>query len=203
MSYPLTYLITPGALTDQNFSLSSPHLINMIGTAIAAGVSMVQIREKRLSTRRLFELSREAAAVIRGSGTKLLINDRADIAFAAGADGVHLAADSLPVDVVRSIAPAGVLIGASTHTVDDARRRKAEGADFVVFGPVFETPGKQQKGLEALNEVCLKLEPFPVIAIGGIDESNFASALNAGVAGVAGIRGFNDPATLTAICQQL
>jgi thiamine-phosphate pyrophosphorylase len=126
----------------------------------------------------------------------LLVNDRSDIAGAAGADGVHLTAQSLPVAVVREIYGPEFVIGVSTHSLDEARAARAGGADFVVFGPVFETDSKrvygEPQGLDKLHEVTGALGEFPVVAIGGITIENVGECFAAGASGVAAIRLLND-----------
>lgn len=163
---------------------------------MAARVSLVQLREKNLSARTLFQLATHAVAITRGSATRLLVNDRPDIARAARADGVHLTTRSLPVDVVRRAFGDELLIGVSTHTLGEARAARDGGADFAVFGPIFETPSKQSYGppvgLEKLIEAVNTLKPFPLIALGGITHENASTVLRAGVSGVAGIRLFCD-----------
>ena len=158
---------------------------------VAAAVPLVQLREKLLSARVLYELTISAAAIAKGSTTRLIVNDRFDVAGAAGADGVHLTARSLPASIVREICGEDFLIGVSTHSLDEALTARAEGADFVVFGPVFETPSKQSygapQGLEKLREVTNALHGFPVLAIGGINLDNTADCLTAGASGIAGI----------------
>ena len=166
----------------------------MIEAAVAAAVPLVQIREKSLSARVLYELTTRATAISRGSKTRLLVNDRFDIARAAGADGVHLTSRSLPANVVRSICDERFLIGVSTHSLESALDARAQGADFIVFGPVFETPSKQifgePQGLEKLREVTNALKGFPVLAIGGINLDNAADCFRAGASGIAAIRLF-------------
>lgn len=144
-----------------------------------------------MPARVLYDLTVRAVEITRGSNTRLLVNDRVDIARAAGADGVHLTARSLPADVVRKICGPDFLIGVSTHSLDEARTAQAAGADFVVFGPVFETESKRAfgapQGLDKLREVTTALGEFPVIAIGGVTEENRASCVDAGASGIAGI----------------
>lgn len=143
----------------------------------------------------------------RNSATRLLVNDRADIALAARADGVHLTARSLSTELVRRVFGSRLLIGVSTHTLGEAREARDGGADFAVFGPVFETESKQAYGppvgLEKLREVAHTLEPFPLLALGGITRENIASVLRAGASGVAGISIFSDAQTLKLTMQQL
>jgi len=144
----------------------------------------------------LYELATRAVAITRGSATRLLVNDRFDVARAAGADGVHLTTRSLPAKVVRSICGDDFLIGVSTHSLETALNARAEGADFVVFGPVFETPSKriygEPQGLDTLREVTSALAGFPVIAIGGINRENADECFRAGASGIAAIRLFNE-----------
>jgi thiamine-phosphate pyrophosphorylase len=117
-----------------------------------------------------------------------------DIARAAGADGVHLTSHSLPADVVRNICGPEFLIGVSTHSVAEARVARDAGADFVVFGPIFDTASKrafgEPQGLDKLRDVTSTLGEFPVIAIGGVTRENFASCIGAGASGIAGISMF-------------
>lgn len=168
----------------------------MIEATVAGGVSLVQIREKSVTARVLYELTTRAVAITRGSTTRLLVNDRFDVARAAGADGVHLTERSLPANVVRSIFGADFLIGVSTHSLKTALDARAAGADFVVFGPVFETPSKQvfgePQGLEKLHDVTNALKGFPVLAIGGINLDNAADCFRAGASGIAAIRLFHE-----------
>lgn len=201
---PIIYLITKGEATASNFPFARREILDIIRVAVEEKVSLVQLREKNLTARLLFELTVEAAAITNGSATRLLVNDRADIAFAAKADGVHLAANSLPAAVIRRHFPKDFIIGVSTHTIETAMNASVNGADFVVFGPVFVTPDKSQpQGVAKLAEVCEKLRPFPVLGLGGIDESNVLSVLEAGASGFAGIRALNDPESLRSICRNI
>jgi thiamine-phosphate pyrophosphorylase len=199
---PISYLITSGATTANSTPASEDfrQIIALIAAAVSERVSLIQLREKNLSARTLFQLTTQAAAVMRGSATLLLVNDRPDIARAARADGVHLTTRSLPVDVVRRAFGDELLIGVSTHTLDEARAAREGGADFAVFGPVFETPSKQAYGppvgLEKLIEAVNALRPFPLVALGGITRENAATVLHAGASGVAGIRLFGERQSL-------
>lgn len=162
--------------------------------AVDKGVSLFQIREKNLSGRVLYELTSRAAVITRGSSTRLLVNDRSDIARAAGADGAQLTSQSLPACVVRETCGPKFLIGVSTHSREEVLAARAQGADFVVFGPVFETESKlafgAPQGLERLRAVCSEAGSFPVLAIGGISLENMQSCFDAGARGVAAIRMF-------------
>ena len=160
--------------------------------AVAARIDLVQIREKNLSASVLYQIATSAAGITKGSATQLLINDRSDIAAAAGADGVHLTSLSLPTAVVRKSFGEEFLIGVSTHSLDEAKLARRGGADFVVFGPVFETASKKEYGealgLTNLATVCAELSPFPVLALGGVEIRNVADCIRAGARGVAAIR---------------
>ena len=132
------------------------------------------------------------------------MNDRFDIAVAAGAAGVHLPADSLPVIVVRENVGPDMIIGVSTHGSEEVVAAAEQGADFAVFGPVFDTPGKgPAKGLGALAAVCREAGGFPVLGLGGVDHGNFRSVIDAGAAGFAAIRSLNDPDSLSEIMELL
>jgi len=201
-TYPITCLITDGA-TSPATDEASPEfarLVALVGAAAGAGVGLVQLREKLLRPRVLCALAARAAEAVRGTGTRLLINDRADIARASGADGVQLTARSLDAATVRRVFGDDFLIGVSTHAIEEAREAKECGADFALFGPVFDTPSKRAygppAGLARLAEVARTLSPFPVLAVGGITRDNFAEALAAGARGVAAIRLFDDAAQL-------
>ena len=164
-------------------------LLRSIQRAIDAGVERIQIREKDLSARELIAL----IAAIDRKKSRILVNGRMDVALAAGADGLHLPSDSLPPSKFRPLAPAGFLIGVSCHSVDDALRAEAEGADFAVLGPIFATPSKHGEplGLRVLNQAAHACA-MPIFALGGICETNSAACLRAGAAGIGGIRLFQE-----------
>ncbi|MEO8072566.1 MAG: thiamine phosphate synthase [Acidobacteriota bacterium] len=189
----LTYLITDGETTADNFAEKKSRILELVTIAAENNISLIQIREKKLPARLVFELVREAAEITRKSQTKILVNDRADIAFAAKAAGVHLTSHSLSAEIIRRNFPKDFVIGVSTHTIETSETAKQNGADFVTFGPIFETPDKgKPHGVEKLHEVCEKLKPFPVIALGGIDETNYKSVLENGARGFAAIRFLNN-----------
>ncbi len=175
-------------------------MLDRIRAAFSAGVDYVQIREKSLSTRDLFRLVEEAVAV-RRSG-RLLVNDRGDVALASGADGVHLPAGRPPAAGIRALGGPGFLVGLSCHCVEEVERAAAEGADFAVLGPIFTTPGKgPPRGLGPLERAARL--PIPVLALGGVTLENARQCLEAGAAGVAGIRLFQNAADLVEVVAQL
>jgi thiamine-phosphate pyrophosphorylase len=194
---PIWYAISSGLTTSKTTpnDLEFAFLLHLIKTAVFLEVPLFQIREKNLPARMLYELVSQAVEITRSSSTRLLVNDRFDVARAAGADGVHLTEASLPVRVVRELCGAEFLIGASTHSRESAQVARDGGADFVVFGPVFDTESKRAfgppQGLEKLREVTTALPGFPVLAIGGVTIDNAESCFAAGASGVAGISWFN------------
>ena len=173
-------------------------LLQKISECAAAGVDYVQLREKDLSTRALEELSRKAAAAVRGSNTKLLINSRTDIALACGAHGVHLPGNDLQASEVRAVfaraQAAAPVIGVSAHSLADVVSAEAHGADFAVFAPVFEKAGTANAaGLEELRLICRRSQgTMPVFALGGVTLKNARLCIEAGAAGIAGIRLFQE-----------
>jgi len=189
---PIIYCISEGEADDDNFSHVKPRIVAAIAAASACGITHFQIREKKLMAANLFTLAAEAAIVARECDVKLLVNGRADIAVAAGADGAHLPADGLPAAVVRRLVPAGFLIGVSTHSFEEVAEARDAGADLAVFGPLFSSPGKGDGvGLAKLAAVCSKFAPFPVVALGGINETRVEAVIGAGAAGYAAIRYLN------------
>lgn len=178
-----------------------------MSAAVAAGLELIQLREKRLTARVLFELTEQSAALRLGSETRLLVNDRADVAAAAGADGVHLTTQSIDAATIRRTFGEDFLIGVSTHSLAEAEAAKEVGADFVVFGPVFATPSKENYGLPAglgkLEVVAKDLAPFPVLALGGVDVTNARECLRAGASGIAGISLFEEPNRIREVVRKL
>jgi thiamine-phosphate pyrophosphorylase len=172
-------------ITDRKAAGGFQKLLQHIRDQITDGIDMVQIREKDLTTRELFEftlavLEARAAIQIKAGPTKILVNTRADVALAAGADGVHL-----PAAVPREVPPR-LLVGRSCHTVEEVR---CCGADFAVFGPIFDSPGKGESvGLKALKAAAAT--GVPVYALGGVTWENAQMCVKAGATGVAGIRMF-------------
>src|ERR1017187_795443 len=187
-------------ITDRRALAEPTQLSEHIVAAVAAGIDWIQIREKDLPTRELLRLTRlavKAAASGSHSTTRIVVNDRLDVALAASAGGVHLGESSLPVAALnawkRAASFSEFLIGASCHSLEAARAAEGDGADYVIFGPVFSTPSKETfgapQGIKRLAEVSRAVK-IPVLAIGGITEKNARECLNAGASGIAAIRMF-------------
>ncbi len=149
---------------------------------------------------------RAAIALVRPYGTRVLVNDRLDVALASGADGVHLRVNSLPVAEVRRCVAADFLVAASTHSLAEAQAAERAGADFIVCGPVYETPSKRAYGaplgIPAFAEVCRTVN-VPVFALGGIKLDNFRTTLANGAAGIAAIGLFTQPDKIVATVRAL
>lgn len=182
-------------ITDRNMLSGVESLLEAVARQLAEGIDMIQIREKDLATRALVDLVSRALMLPNPRATKLLVNSRTDVALACGAHGVHLPSDSVSPGRVRGIVPSGFLIGVSCHEVDEVRAAEREGADFVVYSPVFRPLSKTitgpLKGLASLREACQAVR-MPVYALGGIDTTNAPLCIEAGAAGIAGITLFQD-----------
>ena len=190
---PLIYLISDGSIDEANFDAGSDRFLKVVESAVRAHLPLVQIREKRLSARRLFELTKLAVAAAQDSATKIIVNDRVDIALAAKADGVHLTSRSVAPEAIRKYFPADLVVGASTHSLDELGAAAKGGADFAVFGPIFESSEKPAaQGLDALEKAVEFARDFPVLALGGIDATNYKLVLETAAAGFAAIRFLND-----------
>lgn len=182
---------------------TDPHveqLSRRIAWAAAAGVDWIQIREKDLSAGELVEVARQGVAASKRAdgGSRVIVNDRIDVALAAGAAGVHLGGGSVPVEAAvewlrQGNAAKDFLVGVSCHEIRQAIAAEKAGASYVFFGPVYETPSKKKfgppQGIEKLREVC-KAVCIPVVAIGGITQENASECIRAGAAGIAAIRMF-------------
>jgi thiamine-phosphate pyrophosphorylase len=182
-------------VTDRRrFNLSTAELVVRAGNAMRAGVDVIQVRERDLPDRQLAALVREMVGVTAGTKTRVVVNDRADIAIAAGAAGVHLRGDSAAASRVRAMTPEGFLIGRSVHSLADVEAAVAAGGcDYLLFGTVFPSEGKPDghpvAGLDALRQVCLR-SVVPVIAIGGMTEPRVAAVQEAGASGFAAVSMF-------------
>lgn len=185
-----TYCITDRKTSDVP-------LLQQIQRVIQAGVDFLQLREKDLPGRELFGLALRVREMVRGHATRVLINDRLDIALAADLHGVHLAQASVSADAIRTrISRKDFLIGVSTHNASEVTEALQQGADYLTFGPVFDTPSKRQFGppvtLSALR-AAVRNSNRPVFALGGINQHNFKDCLAQGASGIAGIRLFQQP----------
>ncbi|MEJ7615642.1 MAG: thiamine phosphate synthase [Pyrinomonadaceae bacterium] len=169
-------MITSGATTIHTTPASDDRrILELVQRAVDAKLSFIQIREKQLSARTLYELTAHAARLTRRSATRLLVNDRADVALAGGADGVHLTMRSLGASLIRRRFARELLIGASTHSLQEARTARESGADFATFGPVYGTRRKRFTARcrpAALGEAALRLAPFPLLALGGVGRAS-------------------------------
>lgn len=202
ISRPYICLITPGNSHHSNFESQKESIVRTVRDAVRDGVNVIQIREKSLPARSLYELAGDVAGEVRKTRAIVLVNDRPDIARAAGAHGVHLPEASLPPSVVRRIFGDEFIVGVSTHTLEAAIAASQSGADYLFYGPVFETPGKGAPvGPDDLHTACTRVGQFPVIALGGIDGSNARQVLDAGASGLAAIRALNEAASRRSICR--
>ena len=176
------YLVTDRGMTQGR------DLLWVLQQALDGGVKGIQLREKDLVGRELFFLAEAARKLTQRYHALLLINDRIDIALAVDADGVHLSTASIPIESARALLGRQQLLGASTHSLEEAQEAERNGADFVMFGPVYFTPSKASygspQGLAALKKVVEKLS-LPIYAIGGIKPENIADTRRTGVRGVA------------------
>lgn len=178
----------------------------VVEEAVAGGITAVHLRERDLSTRDLAILARDIQTCTRRHDVRLIINDRIDVALALNLDGVHLRADSLPVTTARRLLGPHRLIGVSTHSLADVRQANEDGADYVVFGPVYQTPSKRAfgppLGLDALAAAC-EASRLPVLAIGGITRERIEEVRRRGAAGVAVIGAILTREDVTAAAREL
>jgi len=206
----LCYVTQRQGLPVANPADSIEALIRKIAEVAAAGVDWVQIREKDLTAGELASLTRQALRIAakssgkRSAATRVLVNDRLDVAIAERAGGVHLGEKSLPIAEAKRLLQSACLkgdidesflAGVSCHSLEAAKAAERDGADYIFFGPVFPTPSKQQfgppQGIQSLQQVCRTVS-VPVLAIGGVTLDDAASCIHAGAAGVAAIRLFQD-----------
>jgi thiamine-phosphate pyrophosphorylase len=182
-------------VTDRRrFGLTLDALVERAALAARQGVDVVQVRERDLADRDLAALVRRVVDAAAGTTARVLVNDRADVAIAAGAGGVHLRADSPAASRIRTIVPPAFLIGRSVHTIAEADEAIADGGcDYLLFGTVYPSMGKPEghpiAGLAGLEAICRR-SPLPVIAIGGVDRSRVAAIRGAGAAGFAAVGPF-------------
>ena len=174
-------------VTDRNQTLGRD-LLWVLERALEGGVKAVQLREKDLGGRELYLLAQKVKKLCERYHASLFVNDRIDVALGVDADGVHLGDTSMPVRAARELLGEKKLIGAATHSVEEAKEAEEADADFILFGPVYFTPSKavygKPQGLGPLKEVVEKIS-LPVYAIGGIKRENIAEVKATGVQGVA------------------
>jgi thiamine-phosphate pyrophosphorylase len=167
-------------------------LVEVAGAAARAGIDLIQLRERDLDARGLAVIVSRCVAAVDGTKTKVLVNDRADVAAVAGAHGVHLRADSIAAPAARTLLGPELIVGRSVHALTDARAAlRAGGVDYLIFGTLYPTPSKEQghpmATLDELGEVCRAAREVPVLAIGGITVQRAAEVARAGAAGIAAI----------------
>ena len=164
--------------------------VELVRAAVAGGVTCVQLREKICGTREFIAEARALRAVLRGTGVPLIVNDRVDVALAAGADGVHLGQRDMSVADARRLGPPGWILGVSAESRDDAIRAETEGADYIGVSPVFATSTKTDTapplGLDGLRAIRAATG-IPLVAIGGIHEENARAVIRAGADGLAAV----------------
>ena len=211
----LCYVTDRRSLSEAEVRNAQETLLSKIKAAAAAGVDWIQIREKDLSGRDCGLLTREAlqraakSTASNAAPTRILLNDRQDVALSERAGGVHLGEDSLPLLEAKRLSNAQAqdfLIGVSCHSLEAARSAASGGANYLFFGPVFATPSKAAfgapQGLDRLAEVCRAVS-IPVLAIGGITLANASECLAAGASGIAAIRLFQDARDMSSLVQSL
>jgi thiamine-phosphate pyrophosphorylase len=180
--------------------LTGISLIGCIRRALDWGVDFIQVREKDLKERALYELTCRVVSLARGTQCRILVNGRADIALAAGAHGVHLPSAGLQISEIRPWLPENFVIGASVHTMGEIRRACAQKADYLLLGHVFFTESKSDcgppLGLDYLRKVCAAV-PLPVFGLGGMQPESVGPVTGSGAAGVAGISLFQNGADFT------
>ena len=174
-------------VTDRHQTKGRP-LVPLLQQVLTAAAPAIQLRERDLSARELLTLAREVQAVTASRRSQLLINDRIDVALALEGVGVHLRSNSLPLPVARQLLGARRLLGISVHAVEEAVQAESQGADYIVFGPVYETPSKQMfgppLGIDTLEKAC-RLVRIPIIGIGGVTAARAREMRQAGAFGVA------------------
>ena len=174
-------------VTDRHQTKGRP-LVPLLQRVLTAAAPAIQLRERDLSARELVTLAREVQAVTVSRRSQLLINDRIDVALALEGVGVHLRSNSLPVSVARQLLGAQRLLGISVHAVEEGLSAQSQGADYIVLGPIYETPTKQMfgppLGIHTLEKAC-RLVRIPIIGIGGVTAARAREMRRAGAFGVA------------------
>jgi thiamine-phosphate pyrophosphorylase len=174
-------------VTDRHQTNGCP-LVPLLQRVLEAGMPAIQLRERDLSARELVTLAREVQAVTASRRSQLLINDRIDVALALEGVGVHLRSNSLPVAVARQLLGAQCLLGVSVHAVEEVLSAQSQGADYVILGPIYETPSKQMfgppLGIHTLEKAC-RLVRIPIVGIGGVTAARAREMRRVGAFGVA------------------
>lgn len=196
------YLVTSQALS------AGRSTVEIVRAALAGGVKLIQLREKDMPLREYVELAEKIRAMTAQAGCLLIINDRVDVALAVGADGVHLGQDDFPIPAVRRLAP-DLILGASTHNVEEALRAQQDGASYINIGPIYPTGTKvwegEYLGLDGLRTIAA-VARVPFTVMGGIKQHHFPDLVEAGariIALVTAVTAAPDPeeATRTLICE--
>ena len=175
-------------VTDRNLFPDEASLYAAVDESLAAGLRAVQLREKGITIRKLLRMAYELREITLRRGARLFISDRADIAIAVEADGVHLGQNSIPASAAKKASEGRLAVGVSTHSLPEAVDAEREGADFITFGPIYRTQSKlkygEPLGIEALRKVASRVS-VPILAIGGIAPDRVKAVMEAGASGVA------------------
>ncbi|UCF57079.1 MAG: thiamine phosphate synthase [Deltaproteobacteria bacterium] len=174
-------------LTDVVLQTRFSHL-DLTRLAIKGGADTIQFRQKSGSTREMIQVATQMEQLCADNGVRFIVNDRVDVAIAAGADGVHLGQDDFPIPLARKLLGEERIIGGSASNIEEARKCFSEGADYVGFGPVYQTASKDDagpvRGVAILKQVVETI-PLPIIAIGGVGTENVPEVVQAGAHGIA------------------
>lgn len=193
------------AITDRRALPAGVTLAQAVEAALDGGVTCLQLREKEASAGEILALARTLLPLCRARRVPLLINDRVDIALAAGADGVHLGQDDLPLPEARALLGPDRILGATAHTVEEALRAQAEGADYLGVGAMFPTGTKTDTvptSADTLKAICAAVS-IPVVAIGGVNARNLPTLAGTGIAGAAVVSAIFSQSDLTAAARTL
>jgi thiamine-phosphate pyrophosphorylase len=192
-------------VTDRHQTNGRP-LVPLLRRVLAAAGPAIQIREHDLSAGALVALVREVQAVTAPRNCQLLINDRIDVALGLEGVGVHLRSNSLPVTIARQLLGAERLLGISVHSIEEAVQAESQGADYIILGPIYETPSKQSfgppLGIHTLEQAC-RLVRIPIVGIGGVTKARVSEMLDAGAFGVAVIRAILGAADVESATREL
>lgn len=193
------------AITDRRALPAGVTLAQAVEAALEGGVTCLQLREKEASAGDILALARTLLPLCRARRVPLLINDRVDIALAAGADGVHLGQEDLPLPEARTLLGPDRILGATAHTVEEALRAQAEGADYLGVGAMFPTGTKTDTvptSADTLKAICAAVST-PVVAIGGVNAQNLPTLAGTGIAGAAVVSAIFSQSDLTAAARTL